>query len=137
MKSRGVLIGATALAFVLTGCMDSGVIPKTAPGPSAARADQAVAELSSGDFAAVEANFDPTMRVALPVASLQNSWTTYQQLLGAYRRHDAPSSVMKGQLDVERVPVTMANASGEIRITFHPDGTIAGLYFLKAGAPAP
>jgi len=44
---------------------------------------------------------------------------------------------MKGQLDVERVPVTMANAEGEVRITFHPDGTVAGLYFLKADAPAP
>jgi hypothetical protein len=44
---------------------------------------------------------------------------------------------MRGEPTVEQVPVQLANSSGEIRITFHPDGTIAGLFFLRPGVPVP
>lgn len=44
---------------------------------------------------------------------------------------------MKGELVVERVPITTSQGTGEVRVTYHPDGTIAGLYFLRAGAPQP
>ena len=129
-------LGALAASSALVACSGGGT-SKAKPGPFATRADQVVADLSSGNYQAVAASFDPTMRAQLPVAVLQNDWVSYEQLLGALQSHGEPSSIMKGQLDVERVPVTMANAKGEVRITFHPDGSIAGLFFLKAGAPAP
>ena len=127
----------SAVLLAACGSGGGGSIAPTPPGPFASAADQVVGDLVAGTFAAVTAKFDPTVAAGLSLASLENNWKTYQELLGSYRSHGSPASVMKGQLDVERVPVTMANASGEIRITFHPDGTIAGLYFLKAGAPAP
>jgi hypothetical protein len=96
-----------------------------------------VDDLASGKYADVEAQFDATMHAQLPLAALQTSWTTYEQVLGPYKSHDQSTSVMKGELDVERVPVTMTNGTGEVRVTFHPDGTIAGLFMLKAGAPPP
>jgi len=139
VKRWGVLV--VVLSGFIAACGSGGPgaagIAPTRPGPFASAGDQIVADLVAGNFAAVTAKFDPTMTAAMPPASLENSWKTYQQLLGAYRSHGSPASVMKGQLDVERVPVTMAGGGGEVRITFHPDGTIAGLYFLKAGAPAP
>jgi hypothetical protein len=96
-----------------------------------------VADLAAGHFTAVEGKFDPTLKASLTLPALQHAWTTYQQLLGVYRHHLAPASVRVGQLDVERVPVTMAHGQGEVRISFNPNGTIAGLYFLKAGTPPP
>lgn len=134
-----MVVGAFVVVSWVTACSgtESGGIAKTKPGPFASRADQLMTDLSSGNYAAVAASFDPTMKAQLSVSVMGNDWSTYEQLLGPYRRHDEPSSVMKGQLDVERVRVTMANGAGEVRITYHPDGTIAGLYFLKAGAPPP
>lgn len=106
-------------------------------GPFSAKAQQIVSDVASGNFAAVTADFDATMRTALPLPALQNSWRTFQEQFGAYRDYGTPTSVMKGQLDVERVPVTMASGAEEVRVTFHPDGTIAGLFFLSANAPPP
>ncbi len=107
----------------------------TAPaGAFAARADQVVADLVAGRYAAVTAQFDPLLATQIPTPALASAWTSYQQLLGAYQRHDPPRSVQAGGLDVERIDVTMARGPGEVRVTFHPDGTIAGLYLLQAGA---
>jgi hypothetical protein len=111
--------------------------PSPTPLSGSARAGQVVDDLAAGKYAEVEAQFDATMKAQLPLAALQTSWTTYEQLLGPYKSHDQPASVMKGDLDVERVTVTMTNGAGEVRITLHADGTIAGLFFLKAGAPPP
>lgn len=102
-----------------------------------AKADQVVADLVAGRYGAVTAQFDPLLAAQLPTPALASAWTSYQQLLGAYVRHSPPVSAPAGDLDVERVMVTMARGSGEVRVTFHPDGTIAGLYLLQAGAPAP
>ena len=124
-----------AIGLGAAGCASGKSVPK--PGPFSGKADQIVKDLGTSAYTDVSASFDQTMKTQLPQAALQNAWTSYQQLLGSYKSHSAPASVMKGQLDVERVPVTMANAKGEVRITFHPDGTVAGLYFLKADAPAP
>jgi len=140
LASGGVCLVGTALtAGLLTACSGGSTAtstPTTTTG-FVSRADQVVADLSQGNFPAVETTFDATMHASLPLAALQNSWTSYQALLGPYARHGAPTSVPKGQLEVERVPTTMAHGQGEIRITFNPDGTTAGLFFLKAGAPPP
>jgi hypothetical protein len=83
--------------------------------------------------------FDPTMTAQLPEDQLANAWRTNQELLGAFQSAAAPTSRMAGELTVELVPVRMANGDGTIQIVFHPDGTIAGLFFRRAevGASAP
>ena len=132
------MLGAIAIALSISACSShSAAIAPTPPGPFASQADQVVADLAAGNFTVVEAKFDPTVTASLPLSALQSAWTTYQESMGSYKSHIAPASVRQGQLDVERVPVTMTNGQGEVRITFNTNGTIAGLYFLKAGAPAP
>ncbi len=102
-----------------------------------AAASAVVADLAAGRFADVEAKFDATMKGQLPVAIMQNNWGTYLRIVGTYRSHGTPEQVMRGEIAVERVPITTATGTGEVRVSYHPDGTIAGLYFLRAGAPAP
>jgi len=75
------------------------------------------------------------MKEALSVSRLKNDWRTYQELLGEYRSRGRIKAVKKGALTVERVTITTANGTGEVRV--NPDDTIAGLYFLKSGAPTP
>jgi Protein of unknown function (DUF3887) len=142
VRCLAALLGSLAVVAVLSACGSSGSsnvagIPSTSPGPFASQADQVVAELAAGNFAAVEGMLGPAMTAALPLPALRKAWTAYQDLLGSYRSHAAPASVRVGQLDVERVPVIMAHGQGEVRISFGPDGIIQGLFFLKAGAPPP
>jgi uncharacterized protein DUF3887 len=121
-----LVVGATTLAPAAT----ADVIP-----------DQlAVATLDDivqGDYAAAAAPFDQTMQKMLPANALGRAWTTYQQAFGAYQSHGDPESVPRGDLTVVNVPLVMERRPGQFRLTVHPDGTVAGLYFLKEGVPVP
>jgi hypothetical protein len=143
VRRFAAVLGSLAVVAVLSACSSSGSssnvagIPSTRPGPFASQADQVVTELAAGNFAAVEDKFDPALTAALPLSALRKARTAYPDLLGSYQSRVAPASVRVGQLDVERVPVIMAHGQGEVRISFRPDGSIAGLFFLKGGAPPP
>ena len=106
-------------------------------GPFSAKAQQIVGDIASSNFAVVRTDFDPTMQASLSEPVLQNSWRTFQEQFGIFKGYGTPVSVMQGQLDIERVPVTMGSSQEEVRITFHADGTIAGLFFLSSTAPLP
>ncbi|MEZ0051784.1 hypothetical protein ABIA30_002792 [Mycobacterium sp. MAA66] len=101
------------------------------------RAAQLLDAVVAGNYAAVTADFDPTMRKRLTPQALGSAWTTYQEVFGLYQSHDDPQQVPRGDLTVVSVPLDMAKQPGEFRLKFHGDGTIAGLYFLKAGVPIP
>jgi hypothetical protein len=88
-----------------------------------------------GDYPAVTAQFDPTMQKVLPVKVLGQAWTKFQQSLGAYQSHGDPQDSQRGELTVVNVPLQMEHKPGRFRLTVHPDGTIAGLYFLREGDP--
>jgi hypothetical protein len=132
MKLR---VGVTALC---AGIVALGVAPAAT---AATTPDQvALATLDnvvSGDDAAASAPFDATMRSMLSAKALGQAWTTYQQRFGAFQSHGDPEDVPRGDLTVVNVPLQMARQPGQFRLTVHPDGTIAGLYFLKEGVPVP
>jgi len=140
-----VILVVLALA---AGCSKSGTSEPAAtatPGSSVAAsvdfkaaASALVADLAAGKFADVEAKFDATMKSQLSVTVLQNNWRTYQELVGAYKSHGTPTEVKQGEIAVEQVPIATATGAGEIRVSYHPDGTIAGLFLLRAsGASGP
>ena len=143
---RATLIVGVAAALALSLGLALGGLGRPAPAQTVAlaqpspfdtTANQIVAEITSGQWADVRARFDPTMTAQLSEVQLADAWRTFQELLGDYQSAAPPTSVMRGDLTVEQVPVSLANGAGEIRITFHPDGTIAGLFFLRPGVPVP
>ncbi len=138
MKRWAPILGSLAVVCFLPACSStsSGVAGSsaTSPGPFASQADQVVTDLAARNFTAVEGMFDPKVKAVLTPPLLQKTWTGYQQILGTYRSHGAPVLARKGQIDVERVPVTMAHKPGVVTISFNPNGTIAGLFF---GVPPP
>jgi Protein of unknown function (DUF3887) len=75
------------------------------------------------------------MKQKLTPEDLSSSWTTYQEAFGKYQSHGAPQDVPLGELTVVNTPLQMERQPGEFRVTFHPDQTVAGLFFLKAGTP--
>ncbi|MGB2941178.1 MAG: DUF3887 domain-containing protein [Candidatus Dormiibacterota bacterium] len=110
----------------------------TTPVPPTAldtKAATVVTQLNSKDFAAIRAHFDPTMMATLSEAELATSWRTFQEDFGQFKSAEAPTHTNRGELIVEQVTVHMANRDGEVRVTYHPDQTIAGLFFLRPGVP--
>lgn len=88
-----------------------------------------------GDFKAATADFDSQMQQAVPPDKLESAWTEYQQTFGMYQSHGAPQQVPFNDLTVVNIPLQMTNMPGEFRVTFHSDGTVAGLWLLKEGVP--
>jgi hypothetical protein len=112
--------------------------PSSTAGPSAMDYDQlALDELDKvvNGSDEVTSGFDDTMRQRLTADRVAASWTAYQQQFGNYQSHGDPADVPRGPLTVVDVPLTMQRAPGLFRVTFDPDGHIAGLFLLKSGTP--
>jgi hypothetical protein len=152
------VIAATAMALTLSiaGCGTSenptspsqtssaestASTPTRSPGPAGAPSPEdrlgleTLDAIVQGDFPGAAARFDTTMQQQLPPEGLEAAWTTYQQQFGSYQSHGDPEDVAVGDLTVVNVPLQMEREPGQFRVTFHGDGSIAGLYFLKEGVP--
>ncbi|WP_082948915.1 DUF3887 domain-containing protein [Mycobacterium sp. 1274756.6] len=152
---RATALAAAALAAAATVAGCSPPEPREKPDPtttvttstsepeqSAQRRDDQLAteileNIVNHEFDAATARFDDDMKEKLPPAELSSAWTTYQQQLGSYESHGGPESVPRGEFTVVNIPLNMTEAPGQFRVTFHDDGTVAGLYFLVAGVPVP
>ena len=127
MKRWATALGPLAVVCVLAACSSSA---STSPSPAAfaSQADQVVADLAAGKYAAVEGKFDPAMMTANQTLPLPKAWAACQHDLGTYRSHGTPTFVRKDQFDLEQVPVTMADGPSMVTITYNPNGTIAGFH---------
>ena len=119
-----------------------GVALGAAPAATAAEAPDQVAmttidDIAAGNYAAVTARFDPELQKRLSPKALQQVWDGYQRTFGAYQSHGGPEDTLRGDLTVVNVPLQMDRMPGQFRVKIHPDGTIAGVYFLREGVPVP
>ncbi|MBV8862975.1 MAG: DUF3887 domain-containing protein [Mycobacterium sp.] len=153
--TRGIAATAAAVAatfLALTACGSgshgdqtngSTTTPSTAPSTNPVQrqdnqlALQMLDAIVRGDFAAATTHFDSLMQQKLTVSGLASAWKTYQEALGNYQSHGNPQDVARGSLTVVNIPLQMAQAPGQFRVSFHNDQTVAGLYFLKAGVAVP
>ena len=125
MKRWMAVLGSLAVVCSMAACSSS---PPASPAPFASRARQIMADLTAGNYSAVEAKFDPAMMKAARTLPLPKAWTACQDRLGTYRSHGAPKFAQKGQFDFEQVPVTWGHGPGTVTITFNSNRTIAGLH---------
>lgn len=109
----------------------------TNPSPRDQLAVQLLDAVVRGDFPAVTTHFDSNMQQKLTPEQLASAWTEYQQYLGNYQSHGDAQDVPRGHLTVVNIPLQMCREPGQFRVTFHNDGTVAGLFFLRAGVPVP
>jgi hypothetical protein len=156
MKSVALAASATITVFALAACDScddcdgsrpsqsvNSSVQATAPPTSAApenhdkHALRMLNQIIQGEFSAVRTDFDDVMRQKLSVDKLSSGWDAYQQSLGTYQSHGDPEDVQRGDFTVVNVPLQMSQSAGQFRVTFHSDGTVAGLYFLRPGIPVP
>jgi len=139
VAARAFLAGGLGLAVMGLGAWTANAAP-AAPTAAVAPDQLALATLNDivqGDDSAAAVNFDQTMQQKLPAAALGQAWTAYQQQFGPYQSHGDPQDVQRGDITVVNVPLQMQREPGQFRLSVHPDGTIAGLFFLKEGVPVP
>lgn len=128
--------GHASLPGVMSAAHAAGIRAPAAPDYDRLALDT-LDEVLRDDFAAVSSRFDEALRSQASPEFLAKSWKDYQEAFGAYRSHGDPEQVSLREGTVVRVPLRMAERPGEFRVTFDEDGQITGLYFLRAGVPAP
>jgi ABC-type transport system substrate-binding protein len=121
-----------------TGSSSPGQTPTAVQGQYDQQAAQILDSMVRGDFDGAAAHFDSQLKQEMSPDALASAWASYQQQFGAYQSHGDPQDVSRGDLTVVNIPLQMATMPGQFRVTFHnTDGTVAGLYLLKSGAPVP
>lgn len=125
------LVAAVALLPALVGCHSVARAHSTFE----ATAETDLASIHAGSCSPVATRFDALMASRLKAAGLCSGFETYTEAFGQLRKQDAAYSTHIGVLTVVRIPLHLEHGNGEFRETFHPDGTIAGVYFLRPGVP--
>lgn len=89
-------------------------------------------QIQSGSCADTAARFDQAVRTSLDAPGPCGAFEKYQTALGRVTSSSAAYSQREGDLTVVRVPLALTRGRGEYRVTYHPDGRIAGIFFLKS-----
>lgn len=89
--------------------------------------------LDAGEFAAAHALFDPQMREAVPLATLEQVW---KSLPAAQNRGDMQLAAA-GDGHGAVVPLQRGSMRFEAVVNLHADGQVSGLVVRPASAPAP
>ena len=110
------------------------------PGPAdaepslARRAVELVGQLGELDWEAVSADWDATMRAALPLPELAAVWDRVLSSAGELEAVGRPVITRRGPYRIVDVPLVFKHGPLKARITFNHDSSIAGLFILLPDA---
>ena len=118
------LLLGTSLAFAAN--------DKPTPNGQVQQAQILVTQLSKGNFAAAEADFNDKMKQALPAAKLKAVWVQITGQAGAFQKTGETKT-----LNYQGNPIVLVKTvfkDGELwtQVAFDKTGKIAGLYFKPA-----
>ena len=107
------------------------------PSDVVARARAALPAVVAGDFAGIEEQFTPDMRVAQSSGRLAATWTNLVNRAGAFRSC-APDPRVRRIADKQMVITACAfeRATVDVQIAFDRDGRIAGFAFRPSASAA-
>ena len=91
-----------------------------------------VTQLDRGDFAAAEQPFDATMRNAMPVEKLRDTWQALVGQVGALKQQIGSRAVKAQGYDIVFITCEFTLAKIDVKVTFDGQKQIAGLFFLTA-----
>lgn len=138
VAALGIGVGVTAAAYhgPAVTLRDTDTATGDA-GPFGLKATTELRQIQHGDCGPTAAAFDPLVRSHLDATQLCASFVDYTDQFGRIVSTTPAHATMRGRLTVIQIALRLERARGEYRVTFHPDGTIAGIYFLRAGVPLP
>jgi hypothetical protein len=144
LTSSALLLVSGSASSALPGPADTRVVaPTSVTVPSRPPYEQlaltTLDQVVKGNFAAVSARFDTSVRNQADPEVLAKAWKAYQEQLGfgRYQSHGVPREVVSGHLTVVDIPLRMAKQPGDFRVAFDEKGNIEGMWFLRTGVPVP
>jgi Protein of unknown function (DUF3887) len=96
------------------------------------RARRVVDQLVAGDFEAVAAGFDATMKRELSVAQLETAWNQVAAQTGAFKAVDKVTRSTQDDYEVVEVTCQLENAKANVKVVYDKAGKIAGLWIQPA-----
>lgn len=106
------------------------------PDPSlSAIAKTVVEQLTSGQFEALTTRFDSTLKAALPVSKLRETWAQVLTQAGAFQRQTGVRSEKAENYDVVFVTCAFEKAPLEVKVVFNSSKEIAGLFITPVQQP--
>jgi hypothetical protein len=104
-------------------------------GDVTASARDFVGLLAKADFAGAVARFDPTMKQALPEATLRQVWAGVQAQAGPFKKQlDTRAEKLAGY-DVVLVTCQFEQATLDTKVVFNTGRQVAGLFFVPTRPP--
>ena len=116
----------------------SAAAPSTiAPQVLQAKASTLTDQLIAGDYEAVTKEFNADMASGLPPENLKTAWQQVEAQYGKYQSRGTTAKSLAATpqgVAVFDTPMTFAKKAMKSRISFDPDGHVAGLFILEASA---
>ncbi len=95
-----------------------------------------VDQMAQGDFAAATANFDTTMKTAMPEAKLKETWQQLVAQVGAFQQQTGTYTTEQLSYKIVFVTCRFEKADIDVQVTFNSQNQISGLFFKPAaGTP--
>jgi uncharacterized protein len=115
-------------------------VAEVAPLPANAAAllvKEIVAELKAEDLVALQSRFDEQMQAALPDERLRGFWAGVGAKAGRLKSCAEPRINWVGEYTLAFTSCTFEKQGGELKLTFHNDGRLAGMFIDAGGVSRP
>jgi len=108
------------------------LIVPAAPDDIPGKGGQFVTLLAKGDSAGAVAQFDDTMKTALPESKLRETWQTLEAQAGPFQKQLGARKITLAGYDVAMVTCKFARMPIDVKVVFDKDGRVGGLFFLPS-----
>jgi fermentation-respiration switch protein FrsA (DUF1100 family) len=115
-------------------------VVEVAPLPANAAASlvrEIVAELKADDLVALQSRFDEQLKAALPDEKLRGFWAGVGAKAGRLKSCAEPHINWVAEYTLAFTSCTFEKQGAELKLTFHSDGRLAGMFLEAGGASRP
>jgi hypothetical protein len=127
---KSLLAGLAML--VMAAAINAPLTVQSAPVEVTAKGRELVELLANGNFAGAVAQFDDTMKTALPEPALRETWQSFEAQSGPFQKQLGVRQITSGGYDVALVTGQFARSAWDIKVVFDANGRVAGLFFLAS-----
>jgi fermentation-respiration switch protein FrsA (DUF1100 family) len=131
---RHALSLAAVAVFLLAGVVAPALAQDPPPNDLISAASKFVGLLVKEDFAGGVAQYDSTMKSALPEPKLRQAWQTLQQQAGAFKKQLRTRVESLGGYQIVFVTCQFEQTDLDVKVVFDARKRIAGLFFVPSQA---
>ncbi len=122
-------IALTVVAVVLANILVAVRPAQAADTTSTQRAELFVRQLSAGDYASAASTFDSTMKAAMSVTGLEETWKSIEQSAGKFVMIEGSHVTSQGDYEIVIVTTIFDKMRLDIKLVYNTTNQLAGLWF--------